>query len=127
MSKIAIIDPNEIVRGSLKTVLNAHGHNACSFDTSNLFYTRHKESDFDVLLVDMDALYLPLLQIQTWATTQSTNKSKITLMCGWKTEAELSSMLVGTGILFLSKPFSQKNLLEIVNLHQSDDSTELAI
>lgn len=123
MSKIAIIDPNELVRGSLKTVLNAHGHNACSFDSSRLFHTLHKESDFDVLLIDIDSLYLPLFQIQTWATSQSTNKSKITLMSGWRSEAELSSMLSGTGIHFLSKPFSQSKLLEIVNLNQSDHST----
>jgi hypothetical protein len=64
-----------------------------------------------------------MFQIQTWATTQSTNKLKITLMSGWKSEAELSSMFACTGIYFLSKPFSQSKLLDIVKSVQSDNST----
>jgi DNA-binding response OmpR family regulator len=123
MLKIAIIDPNELVRGSLKTVLNAHGHNACSFETSSLFHSLHKESDFDFLLIDMDSLELTRFQILAWAKTQSSSNPKIALMSGWHSETDLSSLLASTRINFLSKPFSQSKLLEIVKSDQSDDPT----
>lgn len=114
MPKVAIIDDNQSLRDTLKTVLSASGIDATVFDSALHFLNSVQTEDFQVMLVDKDMPGMTGKELFDLVRSEQNKSPKFILMSGSFTYEDLASPHILQDPILLAKPFRLKKLLELL-------------
>lgn len=114
MPKVAIIDDNQSLRDTLKTVLSASGIDATVFDSALHFLNSARTEDFQIMLVDKDMPGMTGNELFDLVRSEKNKSPKFILMSGSFTYEDLASTHMLQDPILLAKPFRLKQLLELL-------------